>query len=163
MPLQEQTLWCWAAVAAAVGNFYGTGSWRQCQVAVASIPNFPNHPSGTFDCCANAGPCNIYGFLDVALTSTSSFASKQSTAAALSDVQREIGAGQPVGLRLQWQDGSGHFIALRGWSTDAGGTQWIDVADPQTGLSVQRLSGFPGSYRTGGTWTHTYFTHNQTA
>jgi hypothetical protein len=162
MARQERSLWCWAAVATAVGNFYGTGSWSQCQVATASIPNFPNPPPGTFDCCTNAAPCNIFGFLDVALRSTSSFASKQASLLAFSDLQSEIAAGRPVGTRIQWQDGSGHFVALAGWSTDSSGAQWVDVVDPQTGASTQRLSAFPASYRTGGSWTHTYLTHNQT-
>lgn len=52
MQKQTQTNWCWAAVSASVGNYYGTGSWTQCGVATAALDrNCCNQP-GRATCMA---------------------------------------------------------------------------------------------------------------
>ena len=47
MQKQTQTNWCWAAVSASVGNYYGTGNWTQCGVASTQLDR---------NCCSQPGP-----------------------------------------------------------------------------------------------------------
>src|SRR5882724_1060507 len=156
MQQQLQSNWCWAAVGTSVGLFYTTGSWSQCAVATTSIPNFPGSPAASFDCCNLAAPCNIYGYLDVSLSTALSFASMQSGALAFTDLQAQIGSSQrPVCLRIAWNGSGAHFVAISGFIVDALGTQYVRVADPGSGaITTQAFSTFPANYSSGGTWTH---------
>src|SRR5204863_1759343 len=63
MQHQQQTNWCWAAVSTSVALFFNPSSgWTQCAVA--------NGELNRNDCCGAgaSGPCNVYGYLDTALT-----------------------------------------------------------------------------------------------
>ncbi len=63
MQHQQQTNWCWAAVATSVSHFFNPAStWTQCAVA--------NGELNRNDCCGSgaSGPCNVYGFLGSSLT-----------------------------------------------------------------------------------------------
>jgi hypothetical protein len=167
MQQQQQTNWCWAGVSTSVGLFFTNGSWTQCAVATSAIPNFPSPPAGPFDCCSNASPCNIYGYLDVALQTTLSYGSMQSGTLGWGDLQGQITSNHvPVCLRIAWNGGGAHFVSICGWSVDSSGNQYVDVGDPGTGaITTQQFNGssaFPATYSVvGGTWTHTYFTQNQ--
>ena len=63
MQSQQQTNWCWAATSTSTAVYYNaTTTWTQCTVA--------NGETGRTDCCGTggSGACNVYGFLDTALT-----------------------------------------------------------------------------------------------
>lgn len=144
MQQQTQTNWCWAAASASVGNYYGTGSWTQCAVASAALDR---------NCCNQPGPCNVYGYLDVALKITRSFNGMNSGSLQMSAIQNQINMGRPIGLRCAWYGGGAHFLAIYGTNGN-----YVLVADSIYGYSTRALSAFPGSYNGGGNWTHTYFT-----
>lgn len=145
MQQQTQSNWCWAAVSASVGNYYGTGNWTQCFVANAQLDRNT--------CCNQPGPCNVYGYLDAALRTTRSFASMSSGSIQMPAIENQINMSRPIGLRCAWYGGGAHFLAIYG--TNGG---YILVADSIYGYSTRTLNSFPGSYNSGGTWTHTYFT-----
>lgn len=142
---QTQSNWCWAALSASVGNYYGTGSWTQCGVANAEL--------GRQSCCSQPGPCNVYGYLDSALRTTGCYGGMRENRMQMPAIENQLGMGRPVGLRCAWYGGGAHFLTIFG--TDGG---YLLVADSIFGYSTRALNSFPGSYNGGGNWTHTYFT-----
>ncbi len=162
MEAQEQSNWCWSAVGTSIGLFRSTGAWTQCEVATISIPQFPGGPLGPLDCCGSAGPCNVYGYLDISLATTQTFEDLVAGSISFDDLVAELEAGLPVCLRVAWNAGGAHFVAISGAATDQQGRRYIDVADPGSGsITTQMFDGpaaFPTTYFGGGVWTHTYFT-----
>lgn len=144
MQRQTQSNWCWAAVSASVGNFYGTGGWTQCGVATAELGR---------NCCSQPGPCNVYGYLDSSLRTTRSFNRMLSSRIQLSEITNQISQGRPVGLRCAWYGGGAHFLTIYGISGN-----YINVADSIYGYATYALNSFPANYQGGGNWTHTYYT-----
>jgi Papain-like cysteine protease AvrRpt2 len=152
MQAQTQTQWCWAATATSVSHFYfSASSWTQCLVA--------NGELSRGDCCTAPvpSPCNVSWYLDRALTRTSNFQSMVSGTITFDQIKAEIGAGRPIGARIGWSGGGGHFMVIYGCST-VGATQYVDIDDPIYGKSHPTLSTFTSNYQGSGTWTHTYFT-----
>jgi len=142
---QTQSNWCWAALSASVGNYYGTGSWTQCAVANAEL--------GRNACCSQPGPCNVYGYLDSALRTTRCYGGMREDRMQMPAIDNQLGMGRPVGLRCAWYGGGAHFLTIYG--SDGG---YLLVADSIYGYSTRALNSFPASYNGGGHWTHTYFT-----
>lgn len=145
---QTQSNWCWAAVAASVGHYYQTGNWSQCGIASNAL---------NFSCCDNPWQCNVYGYLDIALTITHSFNSKTFSRIEEPVISNEIQTGRPVCLRCAWNGGGAHFVVIYGVNSGH-----ILVADSIYGYSVNQLENFPAAYQSGGQWTHTYLTQNNT-
>jgi len=151
MQMQTQSNWCWAATSVSVSKFYWAFSpWVQCTVANAEL--------GRTDSCNAPVPaaCNVPWFLDRALTRTANFV-RISGAEAFQQVRDEIDAGRPVGARIGWSGGGGHFMVIYGYSVVAG-TPYFDIDDPIYGKSHLTVADFSTSYQGSGTWTHTYFT-----
>ncbi len=178
MQVQEQSNWCWAAVATSVGLFFRTGLWTQCGVASSSIPAFPGSDSSapTPQCCSDGtGNCNTYGYLDVALETTESFASFAAGALDFESLTTDLNDQRPVCVRIAWNPislGAAHFVAIVGCSTDPStDTRYVDVADPATGSIATCPFGdqsdptaFPNQYDgIGGQWSYTYLTANSLA
>lgn len=150
MQLQTQSNWCWAATANSVSHYFWRWStWSQCRIANAEL--------GHTDCCHTPVPseCNVPWYLDRALTRTHNFVSIQGPAS-FSQVRAEINAGRPVGARIGWSGGGGHFMVIYGYSLIAG-NEFFDIDDPIYGKSHIPVSEFASSYQGSGSWTHTYF------
>ena len=148
MQRQQQTQWCWAAVSISVNRFYRSASgWTQCKVVDKAL--------GQQSCCSNGGTprCNQPWYLDRALNIVANLRSWKAGKATFAKVQAEVNACQPLCLRIGWNGGGGHFVAVYGYSGSS-----LNVADPWYGNSVQSYSTFPGSYNGGGAWTHDYYT-----
>lgn len=151
VPLQEQTNWCWAGVAAGVAARYGA-VWQQCNLAGLELGQHCC-PAGT-----NPGVCNVPYYLDRALTRVGHFATMMAGAAPLnSQVITEINANRPVGVRIGWSGGGGHFVAIAGYSTNGG--QFVDVEDPWYSASTVTYAVLQSAYKGTGAWTHTYWTN----
>jgi hypothetical protein len=134
-----------------VSHFYWFLSpWTQCGVA--------NGELGRGDCCNAPVPsaCNVPWYLDRALTRTNNFVSITG-AATFQQVRDEIDAGRPVGARIGWSGGGGHFMVIYGYSRVLG-TTYFDIDDPIYGKSHPTVSDFSSNYQGSGTWTHTYYT-----
>jgi hypothetical protein len=151
MQAQTQSNWCWAATATSVSHFYWLFShWTQCSVANAEL--------GRGDCCSGTapGPCNVPWYLDRALTRTNNFVNIIGPAT-FAQVRAEIDAGRPVGARIGWSGGGGHFMVIYGYSKFAG-IDYFDIDDPIYGKSHLAVADFTSNYQGSGSWTHTYFT-----
>ena len=151
MEAQTQSNWCWAATSTSVSHYYWFWSnWTQCRVAGAEL--------NRNDCCNSPvpSPCNVPWFLDRALTRTNNFVSIAGPVA-FSAVKAEIDAGRPVGARIGWSGGGGHFVCIYGYSSFLN-DEYFDIDDPIYGKSHLRVADFSSNYQASGTWTHTYFT-----
>jgi hypothetical protein len=153
---QEQPKWCWAAVAASVGNFLGTGDqdWQQCDVAAHCL-------QAAADCCEHPNDFNTDCELEPALKYTHCLARPVVNGRlSMADVVREIDGRRPICLRMRWFSDDprapAHFLVIFGYDLARGS---VDVADPEDGTTgPQALENFPGSYNGGGEWTATYCT-----
>lgn len=159
MESQQQTNWCWAAVAVSVATFYGTtqpssSPWTQCALANAEL----NQTA----CCANgaSASCNKYWTLDTSLTQVGHLAAPTIVGTIPpADVEVEMAGNRPVGARIGWYGGGAHFVVISGYD-DSSGTAAVDVEDPYYGPSVLLdFNTFSTAYQSGaGQWTHTYLT-----
>ena len=148
MQHQEQTNWCWAAVAASVSAFFNPNTtWTQCAIVNAEL--------GRNDCCTNGSSanCNKPWYLDRALTRTGNLVSMSSGAGTLSDVEQEIDNNRPLCVRIGWNGGGGHFVALDGYNH---ASNMVAVDDPFYGASDVDIAVFQTAYYGSGAWTHSY-------
>lgn len=153
MQAQTQSNWCWAATSTSVSHFYWWASpWTQCKVAGAEL--------NLTTCCQSPVPsaCNVPWYLDKALTRTQNFVSIASGTVSFDQVKAEIDAGRPVGARIGWSGGGGHFVAIYGYTQILGVLDFFDIDDPIYGKSHLSVSDFTSNYQGSGSWTHTYFT-----
>ncbi|MDB4914150.1 MAG: hypothetical protein JWM95_1794 [Gemmatimonadetes bacterium] len=159
MQPQQQSNWCWSADGTSVGLFFQTGAWTQCGTACGCL--------GRTDCCNSPcpGPCNVYGYLDQSLRFTQSFNSMMGGTATAAQIQTQINMGYPVCVRVAWNGGGAHFLAITGYSyPDSNPSAFtIYLQDSIYGGSSVLLTDFPSSYHGGATWTHTYYTEPQPA
>lgn len=148
MQHQSQTNWCWAAVTASIATFLKNQGWTQCRVV--------NEDLGQSSCCGNgdSSQCNVPYFLDKALTHVGNLASYVANPLPIARVESEIDGGRPIGVRIGWSSGGGHFVAVTGYS----GTSIVDVQDPWFGPSTHDYTEFCQRYLGGGRWTHSYST-----
>jgi hypothetical protein len=155
MQHQLQTNWCWSAVSTSVSRFYNPASpWTQCSLA--------NTELGETACCADGSTdaCNRDWYLDRALSRVGNLQSWSGAAAPLSEIEHEVNAGRPLGVRIGWEGGGGHFVVLAGYDDPGTGPGFLRVEDPWYGQSRMAYSAFRNTYQGTGSWTHTYHTRS---
>ena len=154
MQAQTESNWCWAATSTSVSHFYwGASPWTQCKVACSEL--------NLTTCCQSpsSSACNVSGYLQTALTVTKNLNSFVTGTVSFDAVKAEIDAGRPVGARIGWSGGGGHFVAIYGYARVLiFGEEYFDIDDPIYGKSQVTVANFTSSYQTTGSWTHTYFT-----
>ena len=148
---QEQTQWCWAAVSSSVAAYFGPGSnWTQCAVASAEMGG---------QCCVSGSSrtCNQPHYLDRALQHVGHLRSAAQGYMPPQAVVDELKLDRPVGIRVGWRSGGGHFLAVVGLTPQGQGAI-LQVSDPIFGFSsVQGAALVSGGYLSaGGRWTHSY-------
>jgi papain like cysteine protease AvrRpt2 len=147
---QLQDQWCWAAVSTSIAVHYGSSRWTQCSVV--------NSELGQSTCCedGSAGACNQPWYLDRALKRVGALGKvEKGKPKNLDKVRKEIDGRRPVGIRIGWSGGGGHFVTIEGYRSDSG---TIAIEDPWYGASDVPFGAMAGSYQGSGSWTHTYFT-----
>jgi hypothetical protein len=152
MQPQQQTHWCWAAVSSSTSVFYlSSSTWSQCRVVCTALNDTT--------CCSNptSPQCNQDGYLDQALTVTGNLSSWAAGQLGFAGVQAEINSQRALALRIGWNGGGGHFIAVAGYK-DTGIQQTVDVKDPWYGDSTIPYNTLLSSYQGSGTCTHYYYT-----
>ena len=149
MQRQTQGNWCWAATSVSIANYYGTTGWTQCSMANAEL--------GRSDCCGGgaSGPCNVYGTLNTSINRTGHFVSMSGGTATYAQVEAQMLANRPLGIRVAWSGGGAHFICATGTEDD--GSVW--VSDCGSGItSLVAYDTLRTAYNGSGSWTHTYYT-----
>jgi hypothetical protein len=156
MQHQKETEWCWAADSTSVSHFYDAASaWTQCLVANTAL--------GRSDCCGSgaSGPCNQGWYLELALGITGNFKSVSGGTEPYTTVENEINNNAPLGVRIGWSGGGGHFIALTGYfylDFLFFILEFVTVDDPWYGRSIIPYAGVVSGYQGSGSWTDSYFT-----
>jgi Papain-like cysteine protease AvrRpt2 len=148
---QLQSQWCWAACSTSVSHFFDASSrWTQCTVVNAELDQT--------GCCmdGSSGGCNQPWYLDRAFKLTGNHADRAAGTVPLSAIRSQLDAGRPVGARIGWDGGGGHFVMISGCLDDATGI--LEVRDPIHGTSEISIAAFASSYQGSGSWTHTYYT-----
>lgn len=160
LALQRQELehWCWAAIAASLGDYYGLRHLSQHEIAGTLLgldcTGIREDPHARARCDATA-------MLDEALKLVGCFSHWSPGRPAFERIQAEIDTGRPVCLAVDWKTGGSHYAVVTGYST---GSRELFVEDPLLGPSVQQFDAFPAHYRgTGGYWRGTYWTCPPTA
>lgn len=151
MQSQLQTEWCWAATSTSVSVFYDTfnSPWTQCKVV--------NAEQAQTTCCQNgsSAACNVPWYLDKALTRTKNLNYYVGNSLSISDLDSELANGRPLGTRIGWAGGGGHFMVLAGASTK---DSRVHVHDPIYGDQDYDYNSYRTAYQGNGTWTHSYYT-----
>src|SRR5205085_7405836 len=97
MEKQQQTNWCWSAVAVSVAKHYDTASpWTQCRLV--------SRWTGKGDCCTNGASkdCNVEGYIDWALATTKNYATTALSAVPPAKLLKELHNRRPVCCRVVW-------------------------------------------------------------
>jgi hypothetical protein len=75
------------------------------------------------------------------------------------DVQAEIDNGRPLGVRIGWSGGGGHFNVLSCYTwRRRPSLHSVQVEDPWYGTSVWDYDAFRTAYQGSGSWTNSYKT-----
>ena len=154
MHAQEQTQWCWSATATSVALYYNAVStWTQCSLVNAEF--------GRSDCCTSpaSNNCNLPWTLDTALTRVGHLAAVTGTTTTFADLRTELDNGRPLGARIGWSGGGGHFniVSCYTWNLLLR-AQTLQIEDPWYGTSVWDYDTFRTAYQGTGSWTHSYRT-----
>jgi Papain-like cysteine protease AvrRpt2 len=151
VPHQQEDNWCWAATSDGIAHFYDHSStWTQCAIANSAL--------GLADCCGKgaSGACNVYGYLDQALSIVGGFNRENAAVAEFYTVHYQIRAHRPLGVRIAWSGGGAHFVAIGGFRERP--SRYVHVEDPWYGPSDVAYATLVSSYQGTGSWTNTYWT-----
>lgn len=154
METQSATNWCWAAVSVSVAHYLSPSPvWRQCDVASQELAK---------TCCPipTPNPCDTTWFLEKALKRVGHLSTWAGGHLNAASIRTELASNQPVGCRIGWfgAGGGGHFVVISGIKPN-GATDDVTIEDPLYGQSIIPLATFQTSYRSSGSWTHTYYTN----
>lgn len=164
MQPQQESEWCWAAVAVSINAFLDPPSnapptWTQASLATQLLAQVLQW-SPPVNCDMDPRQqCDQPAGLDVALGITKNLrqgGAKFNTYLDFASIQCWIDQQLPVGVRIVWPEGGAHFVALSGYVVFSSGEQKVLVQDPLYGPSVQDYSSLQGQYIYQGTWHDTY-------
>ncbi|HXH39921.1 MAG TPA: papain-like cysteine protease family protein, partial [Thermoanaerobaculia bacterium] len=151
MELQEQDNWCWSAVSVSVKHFYDPGNpITQCQQAARQMAT---------PCCdtPTSSVCNRPWFLDRALMGLGNLQATTPAALPIDAIRVEIDNHHPLGCRIGWAGGGGHFVCIDGYDV-TGAVPIVTIRDPIYGTSHVTLTTFLSAYQGSGSWTNSYTT-----
>jgi hypothetical protein len=128
LEFQKERFWCWAAVAKGVADFYANGD---CGMAQCDIATRVLHIG---DCC-NGAACNRWSEMEEPLvvvqhTNGQPIDCSEGTDGVFAVIQNAIKLQQPIPARIQWSDGTGHFVVICGCSTNGQSSQSLQILDP---------------------------------
>jgi hypothetical protein len=145
---QKQDQWCWAAVSVSIEKYFeGERALSQCEMA---------HRVLGVDCCASAISCNKAAHLQKALSEIHKLRDDALPGSlSFTETKQEIENGMPIGVRIGWFGGGGHFVVIRGYR-ESGGEELVSIADPWFVDSIQYFDVFSSNYLDLGKWTDTF-------
>ena len=93
------------------------------------------------------------------LTRVGRLASFSGGSTTFADARTEIDNGRPLGVRIGWSGGGGHFNIIGCYTLNSLlGLQSVQIEDPWYGTSVWDYNTFRTAYQGSGSWTHSYKT-----
>jgi len=155
IPTQEQTQWCWCATSLGVHDYYDRAdNTSQCQAA--------NLILGATNACTSPtdAAINKPWFLDQAFDAFGNLREPIiGGTLGFTDIKAEVNRGTPLGTRIGWSGGGGHFMVMEAFRSP--GTQMVAIDDPIYGQSDISLATYSTAYQGSGSWTHSYKTKSQ--
>jgi hypothetical protein len=156
---QQQTKWCWAAVAVSVHKLRNASPiWTQGKL-VTKVLRDTGEIGNAVDCSQTPTPnqCNREGRLGTALTVTGNLRQiLPDSHLGFADVKGWVNAGFPVAARIIWHGGGAHVVLLDGYREYQSGARQVHVQDSYYGPSYQYFEDFVADYPPGGNWQDTY-------
>lgn len=144
---QQQTHWCWAAVVSSILQYYNPAYPSQQEIVTRVLRIQGAGYSRYFN---SAGvidkPLHIYRLLN----------KKVKGQVTLNNIVQQLTNHCPVGIRIGWQEGGGHFAVIYGCKTENGHST-LYIADPLHGTILLSYTDFKKEYAHSGYWTHTYY------
>jgi ABC-type bacteriocin/lantibiotic exporter with double-glycine peptidase domain len=112
---------------------------------------------GQTTCCQDGSTpqCNQPWFLDLALQIVGNLDGISAGKATMTKIRNQILQCRPLCLRIGWNGGGGHFVAVYGYSNKR-----LNIGDPWYGNSVVNYEQFPDTYQGGGAWTDSFTTES---
>lgn len=162
MQQQQEGNWCWAAVALAIKKYFAAESpLTQCSIAGPVLTHEKQITAAT-SCCDSPDSCNMPATLQDALSFTHNLREIMANAfLSFEDIKKEFTKSppRPIGVRIEWPNGGGHFIAIEGYREFSSGAQQVLVADPlypDGTSSYVDYNDVVECYGAGGTWSDTF-------
>lgn len=147
---QEQSSWCWAAVATSVATFLnGIAISQQALVSQAFGVDCSGAKGGNSN-------CDKAWYLDKAFHLLTFKVITRSSSPQLLLVKHEVDAGRPLCAQIAWNSGGAHLATIVGYNIAKDGTEYFQVSDPWYGEKDLPVAEFTQNYESGGTWTHTF-------
>jgi hypothetical protein len=151
MQMQEQDNWCWSAVSVSVKRFYDpANAITQCQQAALQM---------SWPCCDDPTSlsCNRPWYLERALMGLGNLQVNIPAVLPIDGIRGEIDNHHPLGCRITWAGGGGHFVCIDGYDVTTP-VPMVTVRDPIYGTSHVTLTTFLSAYQGNGSWTNSYTT-----
>jgi hypothetical protein len=176
---QEQSEWCWAAVAVSVEKYFDPDTTlKQCNIVnqfrdelgvdPECFPKDDGKCRGGCDdckCCCHPECCNYPGVLEDALQKIhkwrNTLGPNPPGPLRFDELQREIDSGQPVCANIEWGSGNsgkkgiGHSVVVRGYRVLSSGVRQVYVADPLNPSALVDFDEFTSAYFGDGQWIET--------
>jgi len=124
MEQQQQTDWCWDAVAVSVDHYFDPKSpWTQPKFA-AKVLHLPQA-----EAVQPAADRPFY--LSDALAALNLLKDNPQCSLSFSEIQQQLDQNLPVCVHIAWTGGGGsHYVVVTGYSTSPGRTPIVCVSDP---------------------------------
>ena len=145
---QEESEWCWAAVAQSVAKYFDESAQSQCAIAGLVMKDG--------NCCDNPVGCNEPAALTKALTKVGKPPELVNRPLIPRELQKELDEHRPVCIRIGWDGGGGHFVVITGYQVLTSGALHVNVADPLYPNCTIDYDELSTSYHGDGQWTHSY-------
>ncbi|MBS1807981.1 MAG: hypothetical protein JST84_07300 [Acidobacteria bacterium] len=159
---QKRGNWCWAAVTTSILSFFQADlEMTQCEVVKEVFRLTKGYETET-DCCqhSRSKTCNRTYKLGDALDIMGLLSSRCNYPLTLDEIRGQINQGVPIGVRIGWRGGGGHFVVITavGPQDPRGDNHtWVRVADPKDpAASYITYQALKNRYKGEGKWTHSY-------
>lgn len=167
MQTQQESFWCWAAVAVSVNDFLDPPpatagpAWTQPTLATALF----KQQGVTSANCSDPGSdaCNQPEALDAVLQITENLMPNGALASqhlTFECIQNWVNVQVPLAARIKWRGDGAHFVVLDGCKVINTGQQMVHVQDPAsttvTSPGFWDYDAFVENYEEAGFWIDTY-------
>lgn len=148
---QEQDLWCWAAVAASIDDYFSPGASKSQPVIAARV-------LGQSSCVGVIPDCNRTAKLQDALEVVERLEKDVTHALEFSEICRQIDQKLPVCARIRWFGTGAHFVVITGYGISKSGKQLLMIQDPWYPESTLTYEEFGSAYLLGrGEWSDSFY------
>jgi hypothetical protein len=119
MEQQQETDWCWDAVAVSVQRYFDPSSNLTQETFAEEV----------FDVTTPA-QANQPFYLQNALAGLGKLSENPQGVLSFEDIQQQLDANLPVCVHIAWNEGGSHYVVITGYQVSPGGDAQVYVSDP---------------------------------